>query len=356
MFAKFIPVLFLPFCLAKSTDVTFKNATFRGYSLFTEKFKKTIPLSNSLKDNLPESAFDKIEFIDQNIPVLYQDSLADLDELDELVLEHCGVYEIQPGALKNVPMLRRLSLKGNKIEAIKEGVFNNLELSTVDLSLNLITTIHSSAFNDLPSLLNINLADNNIQKWNKNWFKNTPLLTRVSMQNNSIAKLPNYAFKNLAGNKSFGKLKLTVNIVLSYNKIRTIEPEAFRGLTEVNHLWLDNNQLQEFGDDLLNGVDVKDLRLNNNNIRCLDGNLARIIKAESTQLDSNPFDCECLSKIKDWAKKNNKNVQLFFSEMDCSAQRIRIKMTALEKRLKEIRDQDNDIEVAEGKPSSNPIK
>lgn len=176
------------------------------------------------------------------------------------------------------------------------------------------------------------------------------------MQNNSIAKLTNHAFRNLAGSKNFGKMKLTVNIVLSYNKIKTIESKAFSDLTEVNHLWLDNNQLEEFGEDLLDGVEVKDLRLNNNNIRCLDGDLTKIIKGEMTQLDSNPFDCDCLSKIKEWVNKNNKNVQLFFSEMECSAQRIKIKMTALEKRLKEIRDQDNDIEVAEGKPSSNPIK
>lgn len=235
-------------------------------------------------------------------------------------------------------------------------MFNHLDLSTIDLSLNSITKIHNSAFDHMPNLLNINLADNGIDKWNKNWFKNTPLLTRVSMQNNSIAKLPNQAFRNLAGSKSFGKLKLTVNIVLSHNKIETIEPKAFGGLTEVNHLWLDNNQLEEFDEGLLEGVDVKDLRLNNNDIRCLNGDLGKIIKGETNQLDSNPYDCECLTRIQEWAKKNDRNVQLFFSEMNCAAQRLKTKMTALEKRLKEIKDQDNDIEVAEGRPSSNPIK
>lgn len=104
------------FCLqvlfCGATDVTFKNVTFRGYNMYTEKFKKTIPSGDSLKDFLPKTLFDKIEFQDQTIPVIYENSLADLKELDELVIENCGVYEINPGSLKNVPFLRRLSLKG----------------------------------------------------------------------------------------------------------------------------------------------------------------------------------------------------------------------------------------------------
>nr|CAH7750479.1 unnamed protein product [Callosobruchus chinensis] len=97
--------------------VTFKNVTFKGYSLYTEKFKKTIISSNNLKDNLPEIVFDGIEFKDQNIPVLYTGSLTDLHGLDELKIEGCGVEDIQPGALKNAPDLFWLSLKGKWLAA-----------------------------------------------------------------------------------------------------------------------------------------------------------------------------------------------------------------------------------------------
>ncbi|CAH1997810.1 unnamed protein product [Acanthoscelides obtectus] len=92
--------------------VTFKNVTFKGYSLYTEKFKKTISSGSSLKDYLPETTFDGIEFKDQNIPVLYKDSLADLHGLDELKIESCGVEEVQPGSIRNAPNLFWLSLKG----------------------------------------------------------------------------------------------------------------------------------------------------------------------------------------------------------------------------------------------------
>ncbi|CAH1997814.1 unnamed protein product [Acanthoscelides obtectus] len=95
--------------------VTFKNVTFKGYSLYTEKFKKTISSGSSLKDYLPETTFDGIEFKDQNIPVLYKDSLADLHGLDELKIESCGVEEVQPGSIRNAPNLFWLSLKGETL-------------------------------------------------------------------------------------------------------------------------------------------------------------------------------------------------------------------------------------------------
>ncbi|KAJ8983217.1 hypothetical protein NQ317_016438 [Molorchus minor] len=339
----------LPLCFAKPTDVTFKNVTFKGYCMYTEKFKRTIASSNSLKDFYREHHHLTRSSSLTKIFPCYMKSL----------------YEIRPGALKNVPMLRRLSLKAvpsvedtNGETSLKKSkrMSSITSLSTLDLSLNDIAVIASTAFDNIPNILNINLADNKIVKWSPDWFQNTPLLTRISMQNNSVTTLPNNAFKNLKGEKRFGKIDLSINLVLSYNQIKTIKPNAFKGLTKINNLWLDNNGLEDFGEDLLEGVDVKDLRLNCNNIRCLEGDLSKIIKADTTHLDSNPFDCDCLNKIKTWAESKGKNIEIFFSEMDCTAQRIRTKMVELEKRLKEIKHQDDDIEIAEGQPASNPIK
>lgn len=109
---------------SSAIDVTFKNVTFRGYSMYTEKFKKSIRSSNRLADFLPSTVFDKIEFLDQNIPIVYENALADLKELDELVIENCGVYEIKPGSLKNVPFLRVLSFKGNILRSDTFSIIN----------------------------------------------------------------------------------------------------------------------------------------------------------------------------------------------------------------------------------------
>ncbi|XP_028137946.2 phospholipase A2 inhibitor [Diabrotica virgifera virgifera] len=359
---KILVLLFLPFCFGKSVEVTFKDVTFKGFSVFTEKFKKKIPSGNKLADFLPpKTVYDAIEMKEQHIPVLTKGSLADLDQLDELVIEYCGVEEVESGAISNVPNLRKLSLKGNAIKSIAKDVFSHLGISTLDLSLNQISTIHPQAFDNMPDLLNIQLADNFITQWNPEWLKNTPLLTRISLQNNSIEKLPAHAFKNMVGDKKYGKIDLTINLVFSHNKISEIDPEAFADLSRINNLWLDNNVLESFDENLLSGIKVNDLRLNKNNIKCLDGNLDKILKAETNHIDSNPFDCNCLEKIKEWSNKK-KNVDFTFAEMECTAQRIKVKMTALEKRLKELKGERDipkeveEIEVFETKPKNRAIK
>lgn len=234
---------------------------------------------------------------------------------------------------------------GNKLEEVRAGVFNNLELSVLDLSKNFITIIESAAFNNMPNLLHINLADNRIQTWNKNWFENTPLLSRISMQNNSIEDLPNEAFGNLKGVKMFGKLDLTVNLVFSYNKIKEIQPRAFDNLIRIRNLWLDHNQLEEFDASLLDNVKIDDLRIDHNNIKCLNGDLSKVFKAKSTHIDSNPLECKCLESIKSYVKNNTVEVDFFFADMDCTAQRIRKKIDAVEKRLKEISGMNNEGET-----------
>lgn len=328
--------IFLFPLLVVSTELTFENVEFKGYSVFTLKFTKTIIKSNNLKENVPAGViFDHLGFLDQNIPVIRDNSIRDLDNLDELTIEHCQVREVEPGAFKNVPLLRTLSLKGNELKEVRTGVFNNLQLSRLDLSKNQIKSIEATALDNLPNLLNIHLADNYIREWNKRWFQNTPLLIRISMQNNSLETIPSDAFTNLKGNKNYGSLKLNLNLIFSHNKISRIEHDAFRGLKKINNLWLDHNNLHKFQDTLLEDVEVKELRLNQNSLSCLTGDLSKIIKAEATYLDGNEFHCACLDQIKNWAKEHDKTIYLFFSNMDCLADGIRVKLDDLNKRLKD---------------------
>ncbi|XP_066249057.1 chondroadherin-like [Euwallacea similis] len=335
MFLKTLSIILVTLALANSSP-TFKNVEFKGYSVFTFKFSKTITLASTLKTEVPDGIYDHLEFIDQLIPVLKEGSVSDIEDLDELTIGKCKLKTIEAGAFKNIPMLRRLSLKGNFLEEIAEGVFNNLRISMLDLSQNRIKLIRDEALNHMPNLLNINLADNAIRKWNKRWFYQVPLLTRISMQNNSVETIPSKAFPNLKGEKRFGKIRLTLNLIFSHNQIKEIEDNAFEGIENINNLWLDHNKIINFPDNLLEKVNVKDLRLEHNQIRCLNGNLSSIIKAEMTHMDGNPFDCKCLEKVQKWAEEKDRKLDLFYSEMHCAADRIRKKMSDLEKRLKDI--------------------
>ncbi|KYB29432.1 Protein slit-like Protein [Tribolium castaneum] len=326
-----------------SPSVTFKNVLVSGYSMYTYKFNVTIKSSNNLKENLPKQVFDRLDIINSEIPVLYKNSISDLEDLDELIFANNELSDIQPGAFKNVPQLRKLEIRNNKLEEIKAGVFNNLNIATLDLSNNSISTIASGAFDDMPELLNVNLADNRVKIWNKNWFANTPLLARVSFQNNLIEEIPSNAFRHFQGEKQFGSVPLTINIVLSHNLIKHIHNDAFKGLEKINNLWLDGNELSEWDENLLTGVSVHDLRIDNNKLECLDGNLDKVFVAATTHIDGNPWDCGCLKNIDLWASKATQHVVMIYSKMNCDAERIARKLDALDLRLKELRKNNTDV-------------
>lgn len=156
--------------LSSAEQPTFKNVKFKGYSVFTLKFERNIVASDTLKDELPKGIYDHIEFSEQNIPILKENSIKDIENLDELTMQNCRIEKIEPGAFRNLPQLRKLSLKGNEIDYVPEGVFNNLEISTLDLSQNRIRNIEAESLSNMPMLLNINLADNLIQSWNPRYF------------------------------------------------------------------------------------------------------------------------------------------------------------------------------------------
>lgn len=187
----------------------------------------------------------------------------------------------------------------------------------------------------MPKLLNIKLDDNHIQIWNPEWFKNTHSLSRISMQNNIIEELPANAFKNIRSVKKYGNP--IINFVFDTNKIKYIDPKAFSGLEKIRNLWLDNNLLEDFNENVLNGITIDSLRLNNNKIKCFKGNLAKILKANMNVIDSNPFECDCLQNIKEWSK-GNKRVDIFIAELNCLTEAFNNNMANLKKILKDLNE------------------
>uniref|UniRef100_A0A6P7FZM7 Carboxypeptidase N subunit 2-like n=1 Tax=Diabrotica virgifera virgifera TaxID=50390 RepID=A0A6P7FZM7_DIAVI len=296
-------VLFVHISSENLVDITFRNVTFNGYFVFTPRFKPTILLGNNLKDFIPNTNFDNIEFIDQKIPIFYKDAIADIDRLTELYVENCNVEEIRPGTFRNVSNLSKLSFRYNKLRLIENGVFNHLNLTTLDLSFNQISVIYPDAFNHMHELFHINLAYNLIPTWNPKWFKDTPNLYMLYFKANLIKELPAHSFKNLK------RSKLSVlELIFASNNISKIDPQAFSEVRQINLLSLSNNKLESFDKDLLKNVVVWDLRLNNNSISCFDGDLDKLFKAPYNYIEYNPFTCPCLHRLKHWSNKRGKEL------------------------------------------------
>ena len=70
--------------------------------------------------------------------------------LQELQLLRCGIVDVEPGAFAQLPSLRRVDLRFNRLVAITEGTFRGLSsLDYLDLSHNPINAVHDFAFRSL---------------------------------------------------------------------------------------------------------------------------------------------------------------------------------------------------------------
>ncbi|CAH0553771.1 unnamed protein product [Brassicogethes aeneus] len=313
---------------AISKEARFENVEINGYDLSKLVYSKKIEKAFSLTENLPKNYVDKL-VISGNIPVLHEGAL-NLKELDELVMENCKIREIQPGAI-NVGEMRKLSLNRNLITEIKPHVFSNLSLFVLDLSKNNINKIDSNAFNDMSNLMTLNLGWNNIDRIDSNWFRGAPELTHFTMHHNSIQEVPDKVFHYLAENRNSKQISTSLGIVLDHNKIKTVHPGAFKGLKEIEMVWLHDNLLQGLDENTWESIHLRQLTLGNNNITCFEGDLDKILSADKISVEPNPFDCACLEKLMGWSKQSKKSIDLFYADNECKLKDIRRRIDNLNK-------------------------
>ncbi|CAH0553810.1 unnamed protein product [Brassicogethes aeneus] len=326
-----------------------ENVTVKLFNMAVLKQKIVIDLedTNNLKEVLPRFGYDTLTIEDDNLPVIAKDFLSNLDEVVSIEMLNDGIEVLMPGCFKELQSLRTISLPQNKIKNIPEGVFDNLNISSLNLRSNAIENIDGKALNNMPNLINIDLENNNIKIWNSDWFYNTPFVSRINFRNNSLEKLPANAFNNIQGNKVYLRVPLKRTLQFSYNRLKTIDIGAFNGLSEINNLWLDHNQLQSFNEVLIKNAKIEELRLDGNEIKRLSGNWKNLLEIPFISVDANPFDCDFLRSIKEWSDENHKKIDVFYSDMDCVVNRIKGKMDDIRNRLEQLKEERMDLTTIE---------
>ncbi|KAM8974799.1 leucine-rich repeat-containing G-protein coupled receptor 5 [Pelodytes ibericus] len=108
--------------------------------------------------------------------------------------------------------------------------------SYLDLSMNNITKLPSSALHTLHLLEELRLAGNDLTYIPKGAFAGLNNLKVLMLQNNQLRQVPSEAFHNL---RSLQSLRLDAN------HISFVPPNCFSGLYSLRHLWLDDNSLTE---------------------------------------------------------------------------------------------------------------
>ncbi|EFA04080.1 Chaoptin-like Protein [Tribolium castaneum] len=250
--------------------------------------------------------------VNQKFPYLWEVKFSFFDNLEELVIDDCGVNEIKPNTFKDLKPLTNLSLSWNHIKEIKEGIFNFVEVKNLNLSHNRIRILADRAFDNMPVLERVILDFNELKHWSGEWFSGCPQLATVSMTHNFLEELPAKAFKN------FWRQQEVANLYFSYNKIRQLDREVFLGSAKFGDLFLDWNDVPRIdGHTFATLQSVNHLNLNGDSLRCLSEEfLTKVLnKTQLLSVVGNPLKCECFKELIKREKEIKTKIK--YSTVDC---------------------------------------
>lgn len=203
--------------------------------------------ANNYITRLPFDAFknlkvNRIDMLDNKLSSVQPGAFNGLDEyLQELLIEGNGMngMEIPFNTMTKLKLLRRLTLKNFKQDRLSEinqfGYFPNLEaLEFKSVSVAYIDTL---AFKDkLTKLLQLVLDNVELLQVPVDSLKYLPSITKLYIKFTNI---------NTIYSRSFDKQTSLIDLDLSFNKIQTMETDAFIGVSNLlTHLDLSTNQLQ----------------------------------------------------------------------------------------------------------------
>lgn len=167
--------------------------------------------------------------------------------------------------LPEAPRVRELRLPYNGIRVIPSGAFLPFcMLSKLCLEHNRLSSI-PPALNEIPHLLELSLANNEIQEIGPFALGRMAVLRRLDMRNNMITRCDLHAFSgmpslerlNVAGNRLpwiaaglFALLRMIQTIDVSRNLITRIDPHAFSHSVMLREIHVGNNPLDSLAPEL----------------------------------------------------------------------------------------------------------
>uniref|UniRef100_A0A8D8TJS1 Protein toll n=2 Tax=Cacopsylla melanoneura TaxID=428564 RepID=A0A8D8TJS1_9HEMI len=143
----------------------------------------------------------------------------------------------------NLPSLIELDISDNNISALEPGVFQHLiGLEYLHLSNNKITTLDQDIYKNLTSLTLLAIDNNRLFNLTYDVFTNLPInLISLNISSNNISVLPSGVFDKLSNLKKLD---------ISNNNISVLPNRVFDHLGMMNEIWANGNTFKEFPDHL----------------------------------------------------------------------------------------------------------
>lgn len=213
---------------------------------------------------------------------------------------------------------------GKKTAICRDGAFtaipNSLdsEMQVLDLSENSIQKLMKDAFKyyGLINLQKIFMRNTRLREVHRDAFKDLKILVEVDLSENEI--------KCIEPNTFYGNERLRV-LYLSGNPLGQLVKEQFPTLPHLRTLELERCQLEEIHSDaFVHLFALESLNLKSNQLRTLSEKLFMNLHLKSLSLDGNPWRCDCdLRVFRDWFLSSNlHSVSLSCNEPETLSDRL----------------------------------
>lgn len=250
---KLLTVLFLATfgvsCVLSAANL---SATFDVW-YYKDNNEKTYELEKNLEfiDALTNRKLIKIS--DGPINELSKEFLSHFKDTVYLSFSDCSLSDIEESAFEDLKKLKAIEIKSNNLFEITRGIFNGLKIKALSLENSGIRYISSNAFDDMPNLRILNLEHNMLYYLVSDWFGKKPMLTTILLSYNKIDSLNDNDFEHLSKSRkcdfeATDDDNSCPTIILSYNRINSVALNAFSNAKKIEKLVLDHNQLSDLPD------------------------------------------------------------------------------------------------------------
>lgn len=218
-----------------------------------------------------------------------------LDQLTELTEFHAAnnlIREIPEGFFKNNQKLTWVNLASNLISSLKKDQLYGLTAATeIDFGNNQIESVEADALKELKKLDAIALNGNKLTSIEKGTFASQSKVTLLNLEENALTVLPEEiqelsslqtlnAGKNkitTIGSVDFSKLEKLKSVNLSMNQITGVKTGTFAGNKQLEDVNLYDNGLTTFSAEVFaENVTLRKLDLQMNYLDSLDENVRKL--------------------------------------------------------------------------------
>ncbi|XP_070492353.1 uncharacterized protein [Chironomus tepperi] len=178
-------------------------------------------------------------------------------ELEYLDLSNNILEYVGNGVFVKCPKLKKIDLSYNRLDRIEEQAFINLSnLMELNLEENFLTIYQQPSYSwNLPRLEVLDLSDNYIITLSDNLIQRTSLKD-LKLSDNRIIFIPRYFFQNL---------RTLIRLELDRNRLQFLYDCPFSYLINLEYLYLQYNLINHVHCSLfINMINLKELRLEGN--------------------------------------------------------------------------------------------